>query len=327
MIRKPLFVALIIYCDYSIYASQSNGEFLTKAQVKNFNSEHKMLSNANTSFQLAEATPQLHSLTPSLRPSSNFDLSSWDLVTPLPLKGKGNAIRIESQQLVANPLKNSGYVKSPYFYTDPTTGSMNLFAPLNGATTPNTEYARSELSEDTSLQWNLAKYKDNSLTATMVIKKMPSNGGRITIGQIHFRGITDPYGNKVSKLPLLKIMYDTRPTLYGKKCGGCLSVEIRKTPKTGVHEQINTILATGVTLNTLFTYELHFKNDGALTAEITVKNKTYQFSTKLSTSKDNTKGWGSQYFLFHAGCYLNVKGTSSTDGAQVNIYYLDAKHI
>lgn len=353
MIRKSLFVPLIVIFSISTNA-QSINETITKVNslgtpvtgnkaplskdlgtnntrllnhTNHFTPKTNLSLNANSTIQLAAITPQLTTLSPTLSPSSNFDLSTWDLVTPLPIGGIGNAIRIYSEQLVGNPLLNTGYTKSPYFYTDSITGSMNFFAPLNGATTPGTNYARCELSEDTSLEWNLAKYKENVLTTTMLIRKMPSIGGRITIGQIHFRGNTDPYGNEVNKLPLLKVMYDTRSTIYGKRCGGCLTVEIRKTPTTGSNEQTNTILITDVKLNTLFTYVVTFRSDGALTAEITNNIKTYKLSTQLSTSKNNTIGWGSQYFLFHAGCYLNVKGTSSTDGAQVNIYYLNAKHI
>lgn len=283
---------------------------------------------ANSASSTIDNTPNsaskvlsIRALSPLLHPSSNFDLSRFELITPLPIGGIGEAERIESYQLNGSPSANTGYSNPPYFYTDPVTGSMNFFAPLNGATTPNSTFPRSELSEEENLQWSISTFTNNSLTASLLIKQVPPSG-TLTIGQIHDRGDTDPYGTSAPNEPLIKLMYGTKPIINKQNCGGCIHAQIRNTPVTPSNKQMDIVIATDVSLNSIFSYVIDLKNDGTLT--IKANNQTQ--TIKLSTSNNNTIGWGSQYFLFHAGAYLHENGTSPTEGGQANFYYLNLKH-
>jgi hypothetical protein len=270
---------------------------------------------AGNSPNEASSTLNMLALDTNIAPSSNFDLSRWDLVLPTPLTGGNSATRIKSLQL------NTNYSYSPYFYTDPKTGTMNFFAPLGGSSTPNSNYARSELAENTSLQWSLSTFADNRLTASLVIKQVPSNG-RITIGQIHDRGNKDLLGNIAPNMPMIKLMYDTRSAIKGQTCGGCIYAQIRLTPNTASNSQMDVVIATGIKLNQSFTYSIGLTNNGVLTVKAANKSKAFN----LGTAKNNNTGWGSQYFLFHAGTYLHSDGASTTTGGETRFSYLNIKH-
>src|SRR6202042_367561 len=80
-------------------------------------------------------------LNPGVAPGGNFNLSIWEL--QLPIGDPGSPETIVPSQLKGS----SGYTNPAYFWTDKTDGSMTFWAPEKGVTTPNSNYARSELRE------------------------------------------------------------------------------------------------------------------------------------------------------------------------------------
>lgn len=266
-------------------------------------------------------------LNPKLRPSSNFNLSRFQLNLPLPLNGGHTALEVESGPLNGNPTKNTGYTKSPYFYTDPETGSMNFFAPLNGATTPGSDYPRSELQEEEFLNWTLDTFANSTMTASLLINMVPPSKRIITIAQIH-QGDSKIPGTQINAnstgttVPLLKVYYDANPSYHSQKCNGCIRAQIRPTPLTGSTKQTDIIIATNIPLNKIFTYTVSLSKNGLLTVAAEEKKITYQ----LNTSTDASKGWGKQGLYFKAGVYLQENGSSSTQGGKAKFYYFNMIH-
>ena len=185
---------------------------------------------------LASNTLNMTGLNPNVRPSSNFDLRQWTLTLPTPIGSKSSPTTIGQVTLNGIPSQNTGYSNPPYFVTDPVSGAMNFLVPLNGATTPGSDYSRSELYEilpGSSAYWKLSTFASNSLTASLLVSHVPPVEKRFVIGQIHDKGNTDPQGHTASNSPLLKLYYDAN-TLDPNKapCNGCIYAQIRVTPLT-----------------------------------------------------------------------------------------------
>ena len=87
------------------------------------------------------AAPFRRAQSPAVAPGGNFDLSIWQL--QLPVGSPGAPTTIPSSQLRGA----NGYTNPAYFFTDKNDGSMTFWAPEKGVTTPNSNYARSELRE------------------------------------------------------------------------------------------------------------------------------------------------------------------------------------
>jgi poly(beta-D-mannuronate) lyase len=102
-------------------------------------------------------------------PGQNFDLSRFNLQTPLSSGGGFVTIR---------PPALSTYTSS-IFYTGPD-GAMTFWCPVNGATTGGTSYPRSELRDHA--EWSITG--THTLTARCRVLQQPSNGNTI-IGQVH----------------------------------------------------------------------------------------------------------------------------------------------
>jgi len=263
-------------------------------------------------------------LDPTLNPSSNFDLSLWTLTLPVPLGDIGNATTISNATLVGQPSLNTGYTNPPYFYTDSVAGSMNFFAPLNGATTPGSVFPRCELSEQLPTSpgtWLLSTYDSNTLSASLLVTQVPPSK-KIVIGSIQDKGTTDASGQLVAVKSLVKIYYDLNPLdPNGNACNGCIYARIRPVPAQEVYLKTVTLL-NNTPLNKLFMYRITLLDTGALTVKVNNKSQTYD----LNTSTDNTVGWGTQQLLFKAGVYILDNGSSDSQGGAANFYSLQIKH-
>lgn len=283
------------------------------------------------SFNLVSNKLNVMALNPVLNPSSNFDLSLWTLILPLPLGDIDGAITISSNTLNGYPQLNTGYSEPPYFFTDETTGSIGFFAPLNGATTPSALFPRSELSEylpDVPHTWRLKTCTSNTLTASLLVTQMPPSK-KIVIGKIQDKGNPDDLNQIVGSKTLVKIFYDLNQLdPNGNPCNGCIYARIRPVPAQNLFLKTVT-LANNVPLNKLFIYKITLLNDGLLRVNLHVGGATAQdasTSFNLNTSPDNTVGWGTQELFFKAGVYVQDNGTSNAIGGAANFYSLQIKH-
>jgi hypothetical protein len=114
---------------------------------------------------------------PGKAPGGNFDLSIWQLQEPV--GSPGSPTTIPSSRLQGA----NGYQDS-YFYTDKRDGAMTFWAPEKGVTTPNSNYARSELREmnrsGSAANWSLSG--SHKLSATLRVVSVTKN---VCVGQIH----------------------------------------------------------------------------------------------------------------------------------------------
>jgi hypothetical protein len=119
------------------------------------------------------------SATTACTPSSAIDLTNWKLTLPT---GSGKPTEIKQPQL-------AGYSASPWFAGTPDCGGVQFRAAVNGTTTSNSGYPRSELREMTGTGADLASWPTTSGTHTMVIHQaithLPAGKPEIIAGQIH----------------------------------------------------------------------------------------------------------------------------------------------
>ena len=287
-----------------------------------------VVSVSTGAFNKASNLLTIPGLNPAMRPASNFDLKTWSLTLPLPLGMQNNAISIGVTTLNGTPGANNGYINPPYFFTDPVSGAMNMFSPLNGGTTPNSDFSRCEFYESlpgASAYWKLNTFASNSLSASLLVSQVGPAQKRVIVGQIHDKGNTDNLGHTASNAPLLKLYYD-RNALDPNNgiCNGCIYAQVRVTPSQASYLKIVT-LANNIPLNTIFRYNVKLLRDGTLT--VTANNISTVIL--LNTATDNTKGWGTQQLYFKAGVYnvdLGSSNTLNTVGGAASFYSLQVTH-
>ena len=103
-------------------------------------------------------------------PGQLFDLSSWDLQTPVS-NGDGGVVIIKQPQLAT--------YTSEHFYTNETDLGMSFYAPINGAHTSGSKYARSELRGRPNFTFKGL----HVMNVTMQVLRV-STKGVTTIGQV-----------------------------------------------------------------------------------------------------------------------------------------------
>jgi Alginate lyase len=231
-------------------------------------------------------------LDPNAPPGKNFDLSIWNLT--LPTGNPGTPTLITTAQLIG------GYT-SQYFFTAPD-GAMTMWCPVMGVTTPNAKNPRSELRETqngANYNW-LVTAGTATLTATLMVSKIPSVGGKVVVGQIH--------GDGTTVYTFLEIAYQS----------GTVIAEVTTNPTTDAKAPAAT-LATGIGLGTKFEYSIVTTKAPDLTISI---NGQTMYHQPVDPS------WLTPTMYFKAGSYpqANQAGTGATDGAQVSFYALSASH-
>ncbi len=231
------------------------------------------------------ASPRLN---PSVAPGGNFDLSTWEL--QLPIGSSGSPTTISPKQL-----EGSKGFTDKYFFTDKADGAMAFWDPENGVTTPNSNFARSELREMNSSgsQANWFAPGHHTLGATLKVTKVPDH---VCVGQIHL-------GSGGSTKPLLELFYYKN---------GDIDMAIEQTPAGGNEVKY---LVGNVPLGKQFSYVIGLSGK---TISLNLNGKT---STWTASSSFN--GYG---MYFKAGDYDQSSGSSSSVGAQVEFYALKISH-
>ncbi len=235
----------------------------------------------------ASAAPALAT---DVAPGGNFDLSVWSL--QLPIGSPGSPTTISPAQLKGA----TGYSNPSYFWTDKNDGSMTFWAPEKGVTTPNSNYARSELREmnanGSAADWALAG--SHKLSANLRIPAVTRN---VTVGQIHLGT-----GGSSTK-PLLELYY---------KPSGDISVGIENSPAGG--QTLHSI--TNVPLGTRWSYTVAVS--GGNTIKLTVNGAT--------TSYPIPSSFNPYHMYFKAGSYNQSSSDSTANGAKVKFYSLTVAH-
>ncbi|AYV83948.1 MAG: hypothetical protein Hyperionvirus14_37 [Hyperionvirus sp.] len=230
-------------------------------------------------------------------PSTYFALANWELDTPI-ASGTGVVI-------IPGSTLTKGFTDT-YFYSSPD-NSMTFMCPVNGATTPNTHYPRTELRETpVDGDWPLLT-GTHTLKATCKVSKFPApltplKG--IYIGQIH--GDNDSHNPQ-----LVKLLWT--PTNE-------ITVQIQEDadPSTEKTYSLGHVPALGQEID----YEIIITT-GKLTVTVTPKS-TNKSASMTATYKN--KYWTEQTYYFKAGNYLQETDKSSTDYGVVQFYALTATH-
>lgn len=238
-------------------------------------------------------------LNPKNPPGSNFALKYWEL--DLPVKS-GSSV-----QIIPGTELNSGYT-SKYFFTDSTDGAMTFWCPANGATTPNTEYPRSELRETPSGgDWKLYT-GTHTLSATCEVVSLPTGIKGVYIGQIH--------GDSSGSNPqLVKLLWGGDNTI---------SIQTQNDSKPGT-EPIHSFGKYNLGEKISYNMKVVNSSSGAkITIDVTNYSGTTPNTKEVSFVYKN-KYWASQGYYFKAGNYLQVHNSSS-ESSTVKFYALTAVH-
>jgi hypothetical protein len=243
----------------------------------------------------AQATPAAAAhrasthLNPSVAPGGNFNLSTWELQEPI--GSPGSPITIPSSRL-----QGAKGFQDTYFYTDKHDGAMTFWAPEKGVTTPNSNFARSELREmnsnGTSADWALAG--SHQLQATLRVVSVTNH---VCVGQIHLGT-----GGSSTK-PLVELYYFNN---------GNIVLGTEDSPAGG---QVQHVVGH-VPVGTQWSYTIAVT--GGNTVVLTVNGKTTKYAIPSS--------FDAYHMYFKAGSYNQSSSNSTTNGARVAFYALTVHH-
>ncbi|OLZ74600.1 polysaccharide lyase family 7 protein [Streptomyces sp. IMTB 2501] len=234
-------------------------------------------------------SPSAVAADPHVAPGGNFDLSVWELQEPVGSPGSPTTIP-------SSRLQGANGYQDAYFYTDTHDGAMTFWAPEKGVTTPNSNYARSELREmnrdGSPADWTLSG--SHKMTATLRVVSVTKN---VCVGQIHLGS-----GGSSTK-PLLELYYHSNGDIV---LGTENSPSGGQTPHTVGHVPIGT------------TWNYTIAVSGGNTIDLTVNGTTTHYAIPSPFNQYK------QYFK--AGSYNQSSSDSTTNGARVAFYGLTVKH-
>ncbi|HEX4361413.1 MAG TPA: polysaccharide lyase family 7 protein [Pseudonocardia sp.] len=218
--------------------------------------------------------------------SRAVDLSGWKLTLPKASE-KGTAASI-------NPADSA----PPWLTRDDGAGCLKFWAPVDGATTPNSEHPRTEL---VSLNNFKAGSGQHVLRASLAVAQAPSTNQDIIIGQIH--GADD-----ISSVPFVMLHYDA----------GTIKVVVKQAQSGSTSDKYP--LISGVPIGARFDYGISDNGDGNLTFAARYGGRTPHVTIPIPAP------FRGATVRFQAGAYQQgeaAEGGQADDGARVNFFTLD----
>jgi Alginate lyase len=206
-------------------------------------------------------------------------LDGWKLTLPTE-NAKGDAAIVDPAQ------------PSPPYLTMDGAGALVFWAPVNGATTKNSDHARTELDSLTNFTAGSGKH---SLTGSAIVNQVPSDAKDVIIAQIH--GADD-----VSSVPFVMLHWND----------GELKVVV-KTVRKGSASQ-NYPLTSGIPLGAKFDFGITDNGDGTMTFTANYAGDTPQASGPMPPE------FAGATVRFQAGAYQQSISTGTAapdDGARV----------
>ena len=276
-------------------------------------------------------------LNPNLPPSSNFDLSSWNLSIPTDTNNNGKSDTINELVLI------KGYSNQQFFYTQ-ADGAMVFKVPVDGfKTSKNTKFTRVELRE--MLRKGNTQFKtkgvgknnwvfssapaedqaaagavDGKLTGTLSVNHVTTTGepkqvGRVVFAQIHASD-DEPIRFYYRKLPNNEkgsIYFAHEPA--GKKDIYFDLVGSRKSNAKDPQD--------GIALGEKFSYEINVTGNTMVVKLMRDGKETITETVDMSESGYDQSG---QYMYFKAGAYMQDSTGEADDYAEVVYYDLENSH-
>jgi Alginate lyase len=213
-------------------------------------------------------------------------LDGWKLTLPT-ANAKGDAA-------IVDPARPS----PPYLTTD-AAGALVFWAPVNGATTKNSDHARTELNSLTNFTVGTGKH---SLTGSATVNQVPSDAKDVIIAQIH--GADD-----ISSVPFVMLHWND----------GELKVVVKTVQKGSASQDYP--LTSGIPLGAKFDFGITDNGDGTLAF-----TANYNGDTPQATGPLPPAFYGATV-RFQAGAYQQslLLGTAGPDdGARVTFSALTA---
>ncbi|MBU1333192.1 MAG: polysaccharide lyase family 7 protein [Gammaproteobacteria bacterium] len=215
-----------------------------------------------------------------------IDLATWNLSIPVGIPAA----------TIDTPLLVNGY-QDHYFQSQD--GTIRLWAPVNGSTTPNSAYPRSEMRETfadgTLRNWKYPSAANHTLNASLSIEQVPSTG-MIAISQIH---------TKNSNSPPVMLGYQ----YYAKTGYGDITLAWRAKPTDANSKKV--VLLKNVKLGQTFAYTINLSSSGVLSISTRAPS-----GTQSKWQGTLNKSWASHLLYFKAGVYtLDNNGYETEAGA------------
>jgi Alginate lyase len=177
-------------------------------------------------------------------------------------------------------------VLSPPWLTRDAAGQLTFWAPVQGATTRNSEHARTELSSNDNFQ---AGDGQHELRASLTIAQVPPESRDVIIGQIHGAG-------DIISVPFVMLHYTA----------GDVHVVVKQEQSGDAATKLP--LLTGVPLGAPFDYALRDNGDGSLTVSAGYGDQRASVDTPLPPAfRDAT-------VRFQAGAYQQDSTESDAGG-------------
>lgn len=244
---------------------------------------------SNQQWTVGGSTSPGGGLNTGVAPGGNFDLGVWELQEPVGSPGSPTTIS-------SSRLQGAGGYQDTYFFTDGSDGAMTFWAPEKGVTTPNSNYARSELREmnrsGSAADWSLAG--SHRMDATLRVVSVTSN---VCVGQIHLGS------GGTSTKPLIELYYHSN---------GDIVAGVENSPDGGQ----TTHTVGHVAVGTKWSYTIAVS--GGNTIDLTVNGSVTHYPIPSSFNAYK------QYFK--AGSYNQSSSDSTTNGARVAFYALTVAH-
>ncbi|MBA3907145.1 MAG: polysaccharide lyase family 7 protein [Pseudonocardiales bacterium] len=230
---------------------------------------------------VASCSSQPKTQAPSPSPSSpvNVSLDGWQLTLPVADPSSGGADTVNPARI------------SPPWLTQTDSGVM-FWAPVEGATTPNSSHARTELVSKDSFSGGK---EPRTLTASLAVTQLPSENPDVIIGQIHGAG-------DIKSVPYVMLHY----------FDGAIKVVVKQA-QTG-DASMTYPLADDVPLSTPFTFRISDDGNGSLTFALDAGGRTTTATAPVPAAFSGAD------VRFQVGAYQQAKSTGDTaadDGARV----------
>jgi Alginate lyase len=217
---------------------------------------------------------------PPKPPSAEVRLDGWQLTLPVADPSSGDADTVNPARI------------SPPWLTQATDGGMTFWAPVDGATTPNSDHARTELVNRDTFS---AGREAHTLTASLTVTQLPSQNPDVILGQIHGAG-------DLKSVAYVMLHY----------FDGAIKVVVKQA-KSG-SAAMNYQLADDVPLGTPFTFHISDDGNGSLTFALDADGHTSTVAAPVPVAFLGAS------VRFQVGAYQQAEasdGGPAEDGARV----------
>ena len=268
-----------------VYGGSSSGTHNTAAS-SSVTSPTGSSGDAGASAASTAASGDVNAVAVPVIPVGAPSLSGWKLTLPVDKAGalSGKAEELQSAALTAPWLVRNA------------DGSLSFWAPATGATTSNSEHARTELVSTNDFTLGAGVH---SLAATLSVTQVPSADPDIDVGQVHG-------GGSLKSIPFVMLHWRD----------GNIVVIVKQVMHGSTSQSVT--LLTGVPLGAKFSYVMTDLGNGTISLTAAYNGQARQATVRVATPFAGTDE------RFQVGDYQQgTTGASASDGGRVTFYAID----